>query len=277
MKYLDLSFPTPPENLALDEALLDLSEDGHSGEILRFWEPGQYFVVAGYSNKIHLEVNLNSCREEGVPIFRRISGGGTVLQGPGCLNYALILSTERPGMKDIVSSTSSIMNAHAKAIEKLINSSEIASVLPSAVPRNDGATESAVIARSPQDDEAILSLSHHRVEVKGYSDLTIRGLKFSGNSQRRRKNYFLFHGSFLTGMNLGDMARLLALPSKEPSYRGKRSHRDFLTNISISSDRIKLALRQAWQAGEPLKDLPSSQIDSLVQQKYSLDSWNFKF
>ena len=60
MKYLDLSLSTPEENLACDEALLELSEEVGNGEVLRFWESHRYFVVLGYSRKFRLEVNLES-------------------------------------------------------------------------------------------------------------------------------------------------------------------------------------------------------------------------
>jgi hypothetical protein len=62
MHLLDLTLPTPAENLACDEALLDLCEEGGAGEVLRFWEPREYFVVVGYANKVASEVNVNACR-----------------------------------------------------------------------------------------------------------------------------------------------------------------------------------------------------------------------
>ena len=83
MKILDLTLPTPAENLACDEALLDESEEGRHEEFLRFWEPADYFVVVGSSNKIAQEVNVEACRADNVPILRRHSGGGAVLQEIG--------------------------------------------------------------------------------------------------------------------------------------------------------------------------------------------------
>src|SRR5215831_6230774 len=86
MELFDFTFATPAENLACDEALLDACERNGSGEVLRFWEPHGYFVVVGYGNSIATEVNLAACEAERIPVLRRCSGGGTVLQGPGCLN-----------------------------------------------------------------------------------------------------------------------------------------------------------------------------------------------
>src|ERR1041384_3554800 len=91
MKLLDLTLPTPAENLACDEALLDACEGGAADEVLRFWESSTPFVVVGYGNKVAREVNVAACEARGIPILRRCSGGGTVVQGPGCLSYALVL------------------------------------------------------------------------------------------------------------------------------------------------------------------------------------------
>ena len=87
----ELTLSTPAENLALDEALLDMVEADPLTACLRFWEPQDYFVVLGRSNRAETEVNLRFCQSEGIPILRRASGGGTVLVGPGCLCYTLAL------------------------------------------------------------------------------------------------------------------------------------------------------------------------------------------
>jgi len=48
MRYLDLTLPTPAENLALDEALLEEAERaGRATETLRVWEPREPIVVVG--------------------------------------------------------------------------------------------------------------------------------------------------------------------------------------------------------------------------------------
>jgi lipoate---protein ligase len=103
MKFLEWSFAEPASNLACDEALLDVVAAGDAGaECLRIWESKRHFVVLGHSNRIAADVNVQACRAEGIPILRRISGGGTVVQGPGCLNYSLVLkNASRRNIADI--------------------------------------------------------------------------------------------------------------------------------------------------------------------------------
>lgn len=48
MHRLDLTLPTPEENLALEEALLESSEGGGGPELLRFWESPDHFVLLGW-------------------------------------------------------------------------------------------------------------------------------------------------------------------------------------------------------------------------------------
>jgi lipoate-protein ligase A len=66
---------------------------------------------------------------------------------------------------------------------------------------------------------AIESLLGRPVAIRGYTDLAVDELKFSGNAQRRRRRSILFHGTFLLSMDLALVSGLLPKPSWEPDYR----------------------------------------------------------
>jgi lipoate---protein ligase len=254
MKQMDWTFPAAAENLAGDEALLDWCEAGDGGELLRFWEPREHFVVVGYANKIATEVNVAACEAKGIPIYRRCSGGGTVVQGPGCLSYALVLRMTVGGpLHNIAVANQFIMRRNRAAIESAIRN-------PSAHRGRTG---------TPTGPSA--------VAIRGHTDLAIRDRKFSGNSQRRRKHFLLFHGTFLLNFDLALISELLPLPSKPPSYRERRSHADFLTNLDLPADEVKAALRKVWEAEDPLRHPPLEKIGTLAWEKYATREWNFKF
>jgi lipoate-protein ligase A len=103
MFLLDLTLPTPAENLALDEALLEEAEQSTGPrETLRLWESAATMVVIGRSSRIAEEVDLAACRRRGIPVLRRSSGGAAIVTGPGCLMYALVLSYDlRPELRSI--------------------------------------------------------------------------------------------------------------------------------------------------------------------------------
>jgi lipoate-protein ligase A len=239
MQLLDLTLPTPEQNLACDEALFNLCEEGGSQEVLRFWEPRDYFVVLGYSNKRATEANENSCRADSVPILRRCTGGGTVLQGPGCLNYTLVLEIgSRPELENVTTTNCFIMKQNSDALQPLVA---------------------------------------EKIEIEGFTDLAIAGRKFSGNAQRRGRKFTIFHGSFLLGFELARIERYLAMPTKQPEYRQRRSHAEFVRNLQLQTNQVKAALTLHWCADSAIASTSLDRIGHLVRQRYSTDEWNSKF
>ena len=236
MRYIDISFSSPAENLACDEVLLNLAEEGKSESIIRFWQSSQYFVVLGSANKSLREVDIKKCKEMNIPVLRRASGGGTVLQGIGCVNYCVILPI-----------------SSAPTIEQANN---------------------LVLSRNKIALERLLKVE---VEHLGHTDLAIKGKKFSGNSQRRRRNYFLFHGTFLLNFDIPLIEKILPMPSKQPDYRKDRKHQDFLMNLNLREEDLKESLKTVWQANEEFDFDYTEEMKSLVSEKYSLAEWNLKF
>jgi lipoate-protein ligase A len=112
MRVYDQTFRCPEENLTFDERLLE-----RGCEAVRVWESAAHFVVLGRSGRIEEEVNLQACEATGIPVLRRSSGGGTVLQGPGCLTYAFVLSLEdRPVLHNVADSYRVILNRIIRAL-----------------------------------------------------------------------------------------------------------------------------------------------------------------
>lgn len=247
MEFLDLTLLTAAENLACDEALLDWREENGGNGILRFWESRETFVVAGYANKIEAEVNVANCETAKIPIFRRCSGGGTVLQGAGCLNYALILQiAENSPLSEISGANKYIMARNRDAIQSIMGES-----LP--------------------------------IKVQGHTDLaSLNGSlsifrKFSGNSQRRHKAFLLFHGTFLLNFNLELVGKFLKFPSRQPDYRADRGHGDFLTNLNVPAAPVKEAMKKIWNATTPMQAPPLAKVSALAREKYATPEWNLKF
>jgi lipoate-protein ligase A len=237
MQYCDISLTEPAKTLAFEEALLDACEAGETDEVLHFWEPITPFLVLGYANRYQREVNLDYCRSAEIPVLRRCSGGGTVLQAPGCLNYSLTLRISRhPALESITGANGYVMERNALALSGYLS---------------------------------------QPVSVQGHTDLSIHGLKFSGNAQRRKKDWLLFHGCLLLAADIELIANTLQMPSSQPDYRKDRPHREFLRNLEIPAARVKECFQAAWEATTPLTTLPMERMHQLVESKYSRDDWNF--
>ena len=239
MKYLDLTFADPAENLACDEALLTWFEARQTEEcLLRIWQPEKHFVVLGHSNKLTLEVDSSACGAADVPVLRRISGGGAVLQGPGCLNYSLIFNAEIAKLGSVSELFWYVLQRHQRLVEKL---------------------------------------KKVDVRIDGISDLTVAGRKFSGNAQYRKRVYALVHGTFLLNFDLALIERCLFMPARQPEYRRNRPHARFVANLQIDSGLLRAGLIQTWEANREFTEIPQAAIDSLAQARYRKTEWLKKF
>lgn len=92
-----------------------LEDDPQSRETLLLWEAADTCVVLPRSGAA--EDHLHTSARPGLPVLRRESGGGAVLLGSGCLNYALVLSLERrPALLDVERSYARILGELTAAL-----------------------------------------------------------------------------------------------------------------------------------------------------------------
>jgi lipoate-protein ligase A len=231
---------TPEENLALDELLLSRAEAGEIGETLRFWESPKYFIALGRASAINDDVNIEKCINDDIRVVRRVSGGGTVLQGPGCMNFSMVLSIDRDEM------TRTVSRSYRYILDKVAEGF-----------RNDG-----------QD-----------VKFHPVSDLALGDKKFSGNAQARKKKYFLHHGTVMYFFEIDRMGGYLKHPKDEPKYRKARAHADFVTNLRLHPDRIQEIIKTAFPCdGEAdLLKRYLFDVEKLAIDKYADDKWNYAF
>jgi lipoate-protein ligase A len=238
MDLFDLTLPTPEENLALDEALLERAEESESPrEMLRTWETSEPFVVLGRSSQATREVNLEVCRQRGIRVLRRTSGGASVVVAPGSLMYAVVLSYERrPALHSLDEAHRLVLQTMLKAIRPLV-----------------------------------ADAAHC-----GTSDLALGTQKFSGNSVRCKRRSLLYHGTLLYAMDLSLVGECLAMPPRQPDYRQNRGHAEFVANLPIDAAALRKALITAWQAEPTKNDWPRERVRQLVQERYGRKEWNLQ-
>ena len=238
---LDVTLPTPAQNLALDEALLNQAEEAArrgeaAAELLRFWESPLPFVVLGSMGRLAEEIHRKACRRNGIAVLRRSSGGGTVVAGPGCLCFSLILDLEqRPQLRDIHASYRAILSRLVACL-------------------------------------AVEGLAH-----RGISDLALGGRKVCGNAQRRKSATLLHHGALLYNFDLPMIAALLQEPARQPDYRAGRPHAEFVTNLALPAQEIKQRLAGCWNAAKTHSPLKLPGLNHLLQEKYENPRWIERF
>jgi lipoate-protein ligase A len=239
MRLLDLTLDTAARNLALDEALLDEAEENATPrEVLRLWEFPEFAVIVGRSSSVSQEVDAEYCAKKGMPILRRCSGGASVLVGPGCLMYSLVLSYElRPALRMIEETHAFVLERLAKCLDPLCPG----------------------------------EISH-----RGISDLTLRDRKVSGNSLRCKRGHLLYHGTLLYDFPLELIGSCLRTPPRQPDYRAGRNHLNFVANLPATVVQLRAMLEQGWNAERTKDDWPLENTLLLAQQRYDQTSWNLR-
>jgi lipoate-protein ligase A len=226
------------DHLALDEALLLEAEENDGGEALRVWEFGQPTVIMGRSSKVDVEVDRAFCQSHRIPVLRRCSGGASVVGGPGCLMYSVVLSLSRQ------SDLQKIDVAHRHVMGRVLQ---------------------AVQRQVPA------------VDFQGTCDLTWNHRKCSGNSLRVSRNHLLYHGTVLYGADLDSIARCLTKAPRQPQYRAGRDHRNFITNIPTDPVRLAADIASVFEAqvdhGCPL---PRDRMLQLRRDRYDCPAWHLR-
>ncbi len=230
MRVKDITFAEPADNLLFDDVLLAQAESGGgaSAGAMRFWESETPFIVLGRSGVAERELRPDTVRAAGIPVLRRTSGGGTVVQGRGCLNYALVLPKALDRCLD------DVRGSYRWISEKIL-----------AVLRETGV-------------EAVF---------QPISDLALAdgNRKFSGNAQRRTRSFILHHGTLLYDYDLGRIERLLAMPVEVPPYRQGRGHLEFVTNIGLDPEAFKRGLVRVFGGGEVETALDAQDAQTLAR------------
>lgn len=238
IQFID-TFHHPQDHLALDEAMLvqaDASESPFQG--LRIWEFSQPTAVVGRSTRVEDELDIDYCNAHSIPIFRRCSGGASVIGGPGCLMYSLVLSLDQtPELRKIDAAHEYVMSRVLTACQQQL----------------------------PE------------VQLQGICDLTWKNRKFSGNSLRIARQHLLYHGTILYDFDLDMIARCLKTAPRQPEYRGGRDHAEFVTNAPIAAQRFAHDLGDAFDVSKKSEVQPFfACILELRKQRYDSKAWNFR-
>ena len=232
------------EMLALGEALLERTDPERRTIFVNFWRPVERAVVLGSACRLALDVHAEACRERGIPIYRRATGGGTVALGPETWCYSFVWS--KPVDPGTIEDAFGLV--HGAAIEALAQFGLTARCVP------------------------ICDLV---VDVPG------RGTcKIAGHGQRRRRTGVICAGSLLAAPFPYSLDEILKHPPREPPYREGRTHDTFLTNLAALGVNVRFtdfvgAMRGGLAGAhivEPDGELLGRAAE-LVREKYEDRAW----
>ena len=199
---------TAEAQLDEDRQLFQRVEDGAADYGWRLWENPAPTVVLGRFGRAAEEVFEAHCARDGVPVVRRISGGGAVVISAGCLNFSAVFSLEAfPELLNVARSFELILGGLASA------------------------------------------LAMEGLSVGGGTDLVVAGRKVSGNAQRRGRRALIHHGTLLYDFDRALATRYLREPRRQPHYRMRRTHDDFIGSLGVPRDLLATRLSAALAGG----------------------------
>jgi lipoate-protein ligase A len=174
-RWISDGLQTAEENMAVDSALLADCEQDRIPPTVRLYGWSEPAITIGYSQKADAELDIERCRESGIAIVRRPTGGRALLHANE-LTYAVVapvsLSPFNQGLKATFQAISEALLAGLQGlgIQGDLNTSK----------------QRAASTRSPA---CFASLNH--------CEITVDGKKLVGSAQKRTSKAFLQHGSII--------------------------------------------------------------------------------
>lgn len=253
-RYLPLETHDAFMNMAIDEAIYNARLAAKVPNTLRFyrWQPSA--VTIGKNQDPNNEVYLDNCKQLGVDVVRRISGGGTVFHDfEGEVTYSIVAKASDLGTADIATVYFKIYEAITDALRLL------------GVPADFSGGD-----------------------AKNCPNLTVNGKKISGSSQAITRGIVLQHGTILVSADLEKMFKILKLKSAtcmQATDIAKRKITSVQNELghNISLETVANALAQGFKAIIKIQlkegNLTTEEVEvanKLYKEKYSTDSWNKK-
>jgi len=248
-RFIDLDAVELPFLHSIEEAI---AKEKLQNTLL-LWRVNKPYITLGYFQNVHQEVDVSACKELGIPIVRRMGGGGTGYLTPKVLAYSVIADENSEAIpKDIEKSYEVICNGVTLGLKEL-------GLDATFVPIND---------------------------------ILLNGKKFSGSSQHRSYGMVIQHGFMSIDLKLQDLARVIKVPVEKLQDKGASSLEERITWINkelrragreeIGLDRIKRALRSGFEKAlrVSFSDGPPTDRELKAAEEFrktfESEAWNIK-
>jgi lipoate-protein ligase A len=245
-RLLDTPPMTAAENMALDEALLELKGRGRTPDTIRFLQFSPRAILVGFHQAVAEEVRTEYCRAHDIQINRRVTGGGAIFFDESQLGWEVICDK---GFFDL----------------GFVND-RLFKVL----------CDPVVTALARWGLEAAF---------RPRNDIEIAGRKISGTGGTESEGAFLFQGTMLVDFDVDTMLRALRIPVEKLKAKEIDSVRERVTCLRWELGRvppleeIKEAIRYGFEKGLGIKLEPgglTGEEEDLFREKleyFESDEW----
>ncbi len=171
---VDTGLRPADENIAIDQAILRTTGEGLTGPVFRFLH-FQECALLGYHQSAAQELDLDFCREQGIEVQRRMTGGGAIIFDPTHLGWEIVCPRDLLPAGDMTRLSEEIC-------------------------------EAAVLG---------LSALGVRAQFRPRNDIEVEGRKLSGTGGILDGKALLFQGTVLVELDIPRMLRVLRVPAEK--------------------------------------------------------------
>ena len=267
-RFLDTGCNDAAFNMAVDEALLLSYEAGQSPPTLRVYTWFSPTLSLGYAQNVEKEVDVAACRQHGVSLVRRPTGGRAVLHDQEA-TYSVVMPLR---LSDREASITEHYHRIGLALAAALRHTGLAVRLE----------RPSVLAAAPRSASPACFAAMSRYE------LSATGRKLVGSAQKRGRRSLLQHGSIPLSMDRQRLFACLRVPADRRTQLLREAYASMVAvnevaPAPLNAAALHRALRQGFAEclidGAELitGDLSPAErrlAEELRHAKYSTDAWN---
>jgi len=265
-RFLDTGSDNAGMNMAVDEAMLQTHDAGATPSTLRVYGWQVPTLSLGYAQKTDQEVRLEICRQCGVEVVRRPTGGRAVLHDDE-VTYSVVMPIDLPD-------GSRTLTEHYRLIGLALSAALSRLGLPVILAR----PQRSVMSRQGASPACFAALSRY--------ELSVAEKKLVGSAQKRAQNALLQHGSMPFTLDRDRLFQCLNVPPEQRAHLVQDAYVTMTAIHEVAATPIgKADLHEALRYGfsttfgvEFVPDTlaPAEQVlaQQLYTAKYATSAWN---
>ncbi len=245
-------------NMALDEALSESARKGGSGPCLRIYGWREPSVSLGRMQRAG-DIDLSYCKQAGIPVVRRPTGGRAILHGAE-LTYSFSASNSLKGLgSGVLDCYAALSHAFMCAFRRLGLSAMSGSRLKK--------------AEGPRSANPLCFSS------ASYGEISVAGRKIIGSAQRRWPDGLLQQGSIPLELDRKGMGRVFNLGADAYQDMAGLRELDSMIELEHLHDAVVEGFREVFGV-EVVTSRPDKKEEELARrlqrEKYLLQQWTLK-
>lgn len=266
-------------NMAIDEAIMIAHREGLVPPTIRFYQWSPPAVSLGYFQDLKKEIDVDACKNLGIDIVRRPTGGKAVLHDKE-LTYSFIIKENHPLVND------SILETYKKISGGIIRGLSYLGITAELVPLREK------LKNSSSGNEIKSKISHSDIKsicfsVPSQYEVQAEGKKIVGSAQVRKREIVLQHGSLLIELEKDKLFSVFSFPSvqirERLKIRFKATSLEEILKRKINFSELSEILPGGFEEefGVRLTEGKLTKQEEkisqeLLENKYSTYEWNYE-